>query len=75
MDNFLVLKVDGSGRTLCTQSWGGPDNDDLRAMISASDQTVILIGHRDAVSWPLEQTPGLANWYLVKAQRMVDSCP
>lgn len=65
-DNFCMLRLDSGGAVLWTRSWGGPDNDDAYSVIPTSDGGFLLAGFRDAVSWPLNEIPGPADFYIVK---------
>ena len=65
-DNFWMLRLSDKGDVLWTRLWGGPHNDDARALTPTLDGGFVLAGFRDAVSWPLDEIPGPADFYLVK---------
>ncbi|GAB4410194.1 MAG: lipoprotein [Anaerolineales bacterium] len=65
-DNFTMLRLGSDGYPLWIWMWGGADNDDARAVIRASDGSIVLAGFRDAVSWPLTEIPGPSDFYVVR---------
>lgn len=76
-DNVWMLRFSGDGHLLWECMWGGPDNDDPHAVIQAADGGVVIAGFRDAVSWPLTEIPGPADFYVVRtsAERVRVSLP
>jgi len=65
-DNFWMIRLNSSGEILWSRTWGGPDNDDPESIILTSDGGVVLVGFIDAKSWPLDQIPGPADFYVLK---------
>jgi len=65
-DNFWMIRLNSSGEILWSRTWGGPDNDDPVSIILTSDGRVVLAGFKDAKSWPLDQIPGPADFYVLK---------
>ena len=65
-DNFWMIRLNSTGEILWSRTWGGPDNDDPVSIILTSDGGVVLAGFIDAKSWPLDQIPGPADFYVLK---------
>jgi hypothetical protein len=65
-DNFWMIRLNSSGEILWSRTWGSPDNDDPESIILTSDGGVVLAGFIDAKSWPLDQIPGPADFYVLK---------
>ncbi|MGC8916735.1 MAG: hypothetical protein ACP5NF_07135 [Thermoanaerobaculum sp.] len=63
-DNFWMLRLNRTGGVVWSSEWGGPDNDDLRAVTLCTDGGVVLAGFKDSVSWPLTAFPGPADVYV-----------
>ncbi|HOL35842.1 MAG TPA: hypothetical protein PK303_07465 [bacterium] len=65
-DNFAVNVVDKNGNVLDHKEWGFQDNDDLYGIIRLGFDTVVIVGFKNAVSWPLTKIPGNSDIYLIK---------
>jgi len=65
-DNFWMVGLNSAGDVVWTKTWGGPDNDDLYAVIPTSDGGLVFAGFKGAVSWPLNAIPGAADFYVMK---------
>ncbi len=65
-DNFTLYGISSTGKHLWTITLGGPQNDQARSIIRASEGGYLVVGFRDAVSWPLDQIPGMADFWVVR---------
>ncbi|MGC8804577.1 MAG: hypothetical protein ACP5JO_06670 [Candidatus Ratteibacteria bacterium] len=65
-DNFAVNVLDKNGNVLANREWGFQDNDDLYGIIKLGSDTVMIVGFKNAVSWPLTKIPGNSDIYLIK---------
>ncbi|GIV19681.1 MAG: lipoprotein [Armatimonadota bacterium] len=65
-DNFLIIVLDKNGNILDNREWGFQDNDDLYGIIRLDADTVVIVGFKNAVSWPLTKVPGNSDVYLMK---------
>ncbi len=65
-DNFWLIRLNSAGEILRSYTWGGPDNDDPLSVILTSDGNLVLAGFINAVSWPPDQIPGPADFYVIK---------